>query len=50
MKNKIKDFTFEEYLSLLQSGMFWVLYPEAVGIYTEDVKLSKEGKFKIELE
>lgn len=44
MKNKIKDLTMVEYCLLLNSG----LYPEATGIYEEDVKLSKEGKFKIE--
>ena len=49
MKNKIKDFTEEEYLTLLNSGMFWELYPEATGIYEKDVELSKQGKFNIEL-
>ena len=50
MKNKIKDLTMGEYCLLLNSGLFFELYPEATGIYEEDVKLSKEGKFKIELD
>lgn len=48
MKNKIKNFTIEEYNYLLGSGMFWELYPEATGNYEEDKKLSEEGKFSIE--
>lgn len=47
-KNKLKDFTKEEYLKLLNSGMFWELYPEASGFYEKDVFLSKQNKFKIE--
>ena len=50
MKNKIKDLTIGEYLSLVNSGLFYELYPEATGNYEEDVKLSKEGKFKIEID
>ena len=48
MKNKIKDLTIGEYYLLLNSGLFFELYPEATGIYEEDVKLSKKGRFKIE--
>lgn len=41
MKN-LKDFSKEEYTLLLKSGMFWELYPEATGDYSEDVVSCKE--------
>lgn len=50
MKNKIKNLTQGEYLLLLNSGLFYELYPEATGDYELDVKLSKESKFKIEID
>ena len=50
MVTKIKDLTIGEYLLLLNSGLFYELYPEATGEYELDVKLSKEGKFKIEVD
>ena len=50
MKNKIKDLTLGEYLLLVNSGLFFELYPEATGSYDEDIKLSKEGKFKTEID
>jgi len=50
MKNKIKDLSKEEYLLLVNSGMFWELYPEATGIYEEDIKSSQNNKFNIENE
>lgn len=49
MKNKIKDLTEDEYLMLLNSGMFWELYQEAVGDYKKDKELSEQNKFSIEL-
>lgn len=48
--NKLSTFTKEEYNTLLNSGMFWELYPEATGIYYKDVELSLNNKFKIENE
>lgn len=47
-KNKIKDFTLKQYNNLLHSGIFWELYPEATGIYREDILKSAKGEFKIE--
>ena len=45
---KLHTFTKEEYTKLLNSGMFWELYPEATGIYEKDIQLSLDNKFKIE--
>ena len=45
---KIKDFTKEEYLKLLNSGMFWEWYPEATGIYETDKDMSNNNCFSIE--
>lgn len=47
-KNKLKDFTEEEYLKLLNSGMFWEWYPEATGIYEIDKDMSNNNCFSIE--
>ena len=47
-KNKLKDYTKEEYLLLLNSGMFWELYPEATGIYEADKDMSNNNCFNIE--
>lgn len=38
----LKDFSKEEYTMLLKSGMFWELYPEATGDYSEDVVSRRE--------
>ena len=32
----LKDLTRDEYVSALDSGMFWEWYPEATGSYTQD--------------
>ncbi len=47
-KIKIYQMTNKEYISLLATGMFKELYPEATGNYESDIKLSHKGKFKIE--
>ena len=46
--NKLHKLSKREYTKLLNSGMFWELYPEATGIYEKDVQLSLNNKFKIE--
>jgi hypothetical protein len=48
IKNKLKYFTINDYNSLIESGMFWELYPEATGYFDDDVQMSINGEFKIE--
>lgn len=35
---KLKDLSKKEYISLLKSGLFWEIFPDATGIYEYDVK------------
>ena len=47
---KICELSKKEYEELKYSATFWKLYPNAKGSYSEDWKLSKNGKFQIEHE
>ena len=42
MKPKLESLSLQNYSKLLNRGMFWEYYPEATGIYYEDVQLGKE--------
>ena len=37
----------EDYLRLHKSGMFWELFPDAVGRYEEDMKLAEDDYKKV---
>ena len=38
MKNCLQSMTLQEYMNVMQSGMFWELFPDATGYYEIDVK------------
>ena len=38
MPPKLTELSYEDYLAIKKSGMFWEYYPEATGIYYEDVQ------------
>ena len=48
---KLRELNEEQYLSFKTSGMFWVYYPEATGIFEKDVDLAvcvRTKKYNIE--
>lgn len=42
---RLEDLTQEEYSQLLKSGMFWELYPQATGIYSQDCEKGEQDTF-----
>jgi hypothetical protein len=48
-KSKLFQMSIDDYLKLITGGYFWELYPEATGKYKQDVELSRNKQFKIEL-
>lgn len=38
MKKCLQSMTLQEYMNVMQSGMFWELFPDATGCYEIDVK------------
>lgn len=48
VKNRICLMDLSEYSKLMDSGMFWELYPEATGEYLTDKAMSAQGKFRVE--
>lgn len=47
MIESLQDMNQQEYHALVDSGMFWEMYPEATGCYAEDVEQHRRNPIRI---
>lgn len=45
MKPELHQLKFEEYQSLFKSGMLWEIYPDATGVYYQDVQIKQQEEY-----